>query len=430
MRGRGPTLGACPPPAAADLPYATPDFPGIGGTLRQRPEDFFVQELPLYEPSGEGAHVYFEAQKVGLTTREAIKRIARALDLAPRDVGYAGLKDKHAITRQLFSVPTQGTGIDEERVTRLEVEGVYPQWASLHNNKLKVGHLAGNRFAIKVRDVNPPDVIKLRPVLDRLGKTGLPNYYGEQRFGVDAQRPTHALGLALARRDFDGFLRLFLGGTDPRPDVAEARRLFDAGEREAALAAWPANLAPERATLETLVRSGGDAERAVRRIDPKTRQFYLSAAQSAVFNEVVADRVRDGTLAALLDGDVAVKHADDLRLGGMFTVEDAAAEQPRCERWEISPTGPMPGRKAKPAASTVAGRERQAAERLGVALDVFDTETGARRPLRVRPIDTTLAAGSDEHGGHITVAFTLPAGSFATVLLRELMKGPHANPQT
>jgi tRNA pseudouridine13 synthase len=406
----------------ARLPCATPEFAGVGGTIRTRPEDFFVQEIGLYEPSGEGEHILFEAQKVGLTTRDAVRRIARALDLAPSEVGYAGLKDKHAITRQVFSVPGKN-GVDEDRVMRMEADGVFPHWAARHGNKLKVGHLAGNRFAVKIRDVNPTDVVKLRPVLDRLARDGLPNYFGEQRFGIDAGRPTDVLGLALIRRDYEGFCRLLLGGDDHRPDVAEARTLFDAGDRQAALAAWPRNLAMERRVLEVLVR-GNDPRKAAMAVDKVVRRFYLSAAQSAVFNQVLSQRVSAGTYTKVHAGDVAVKHIDELRTGGMFLVEDVQAEQERADRWEISPTGPLFGKKMKQPAGAVADAERAAVEAVGARPEDFDTETGARRPLRVRPSETTLAAGSDEHGGHITVAFSLPAGCFATVLLRELMKSP------
>src|SRR5688572_28143035 len=87
-----------------DLPYLTPDFPGIPGTLKARPEDFFVQEIPLYEPSGQGEHVYAEIQKVGLTTFDAINRISRALNVSPRGIGYAGMKDAQAVTRQTVSI--------------------------------------------------------------------------------------------------------------------------------------------------------------------------------------------------------------------------------------------------------------------------------------------------------------------------------------
>ena len=407
-------------PAHAPLPYATPGFAGIGGTIRNRPEDFFVQEIPLYEPSGEGEHILLEAQKLDLTTREAVRRIARALQIPTGEVGYAGQKDRHALTRQLFSVPA-ARGIDEERVMKMAAEGVFPMWAARHGNKLKVGHLAGNRFAIKIRDVNPADVVKLRPVIDELGRDGLPNYYGEQRFGADGARSTDSLGLAMIRGDWQALCDRLLGGADHRPDVAAARAIYDAGDTAGALAAWPANIAMERRVLEVLVKTG-DPQRASRAIDKPLRRLYLSAAQSAVFNQVLAERLRAGTLSRVLAGDVAVKHVDDLRTGGMFLVEDPAAEQARADRWEISPTGPMPGRKMMKTAGEVADAERAVAVALGVQPEDFDTETGARRSLRVRPIDTSLAAGTDEHGGHITVAFTLPAGSFATVLLRELMK--------
>ena len=203
--------------------------------------------------------------------------------------------------------------------------------------------------------------------------------------------------------------------------MAAARRLYVAGEREAALTAWPGNVTMERRVLEALVRTG-HPRRATRAVDKPARRLYLSAAQSALFNAVLARRVRAGTHFRLLTGDVAVKHTDSLRLGGMFLVEDPEAEQPRAQRWEISPTGPMFGRKIKAAAEDAAGIELESAAALGVRIEDFDTETGARRPLRVRPTDTTLAAGTDDHGPHITVAFSLPAGSFATVLLRELMK--------
>src|SRR5690349_7654043 len=162
-----------------NFPYLTRDFPGIGGTIKQRPEDFFVQEIPLYEPSGEGEHVYLDVQKIGLTTFEAIKRLPDALHVSSSDLGYAGLKDAGAITRQVVSSP----GTTEQAAMNLRIPDMTIQWAARHANKMRLGHLAGNRFAIKLRDVNPTDVVKLQPVLDVLTTRGLPNFFGEQRFG-------------------------------------------------------------------------------------------------------------------------------------------------------------------------------------------------------------------------------------------------------
>src|SRR3954467_3196109 len=162
-----------------DLPYLTRWFPGIGGSIKNRPEDFFVQEVPLYEPSGQGEHVYCEIQKTGVSTFEAIDRLGRALKVSGRDFGYAGMKDARAVTRQVFSIP----GVTEEQVMTAGVPGIQVLWAARHGNKLRLGHLAGNRFAIKIRGVTPTDVVRLEPVLAELGGRGMPNYFGEQRFG-------------------------------------------------------------------------------------------------------------------------------------------------------------------------------------------------------------------------------------------------------
>src|SRR5438270_4517497 len=125
-----------------DLPYLTRDIPGIGGSLKDRAEDFFVQEIPAYEPAGDGGHVFSEIQKVNLTTFDAINQIASALGISSRDIGYAGLKDARAVTRQLISI----WGVTPERVAELKLPGIEIRWAIRHGNKLRLGHLAGNRF--------------------------------------------------------------------------------------------------------------------------------------------------------------------------------------------------------------------------------------------------------------------------------------------
>jgi tRNA pseudouridine13 synthase len=176
----------------------------------------------------------------------------------------------------------------------------------------------------------------------------------------------------------------------------------------------------ERAVLARLIKTG-NATAAVKSVDEKVRKLWVSALQSRLFNDVLARRI--DAIDQLLDGDLAYKHEN----GACFSVGSAAVEQPRCGAFEISPTGPLLGCRM-----TLPDREP-----LRVEQDVFDRAgltpadfrsprlgkvRGARRPLRVRPDDVELAAGVDEHGAHVTVAFTLPAGSFATVLLRELMK--------
>lgn len=402
------------------LPYLN-SFPGIGGVIKQRPEDFFVQELPLYEPGGEGEHVYVEVQKVGLSTFDAINRLADLLHVSSRDIGFAGMKDAQAVTRQIFSIH----GTTEERAMSVRLPNLAVQWAVRHGNKLRLGHLSGNRFAIKIREVNPTDVVKLQPVVEELQRRGLPNFFGEQRFG--RRDNNDQLGAALVRSDNVAVLRLLLGTPDRNlddPQQYEARAAFDRRDNEAALHKFPRHCGMERRILARLIKAQ-KAGSAVRAIDEKLRRLWVSALQSRVFNDVLARRV--GSIDRLMDGDLAYKHEN----GACFTVGSAAAEQARCEAWEISPTGPLVGYRMTWPHGEPGAIEHEVLDRFGLKPEMFKQHgrlrvKGARRPLRVRPADVTLAAGVDEHGGHITVAFTLPPGAFATVLLRELMKNDAA----
>src|SRR5688572_25811525 len=144
-----------------ELPYLIEDFAGVGGRIKERPEDFAVTEIPLYEPSGQGEHVYCEIQKVNLTTFDAVNRIAAALNVHPKAIGFAGMKDAKAVTRQTLSIH----GTAPEAVQNLKVDGVGVLWVDRHLNKIRLGHLKGNRFVIKIRGVNATDVVKLHPVL-------------------------------------------------------------------------------------------------------------------------------------------------------------------------------------------------------------------------------------------------------------------------
>jgi len=402
-----------------DLPYLTPDFPGLAGSIKQRPEDFFVQELPLYEPVGQGEHVYAEIQKVGITTFEAINRIARALNVSPRDIGYAGMKDAHAVTVQTLSI----FGTTPEAVMALKIDGVTVRWAIRHGNKLRLGHLKANRFAVRLRGVSPTDVLKLTPVLKTLQERGLPNYFGEQRFG--RRGDNHLLGAAIIRCDPKGVLDQLLGKPMPTvedPQTTGARKAFDRGDHKLAMKLWPRKSGMERRILARLIKTGKPVA-AFKAIDERLRRLWVSAAQSWMFNQVLAKRMEAGNFDQLLAGDLAYKHEN----GACFAVESADTEQPRAAAFEVSPTGPLVGyRMTLPTGEPLAIEEAVMAEAHLHPQD-FKNEhgqrvKGARRPLRVKPEDVELTGGVDDHGPHITVAFTLPAGSFATVLLRELTK--------
>ena len=149
----------------ASAAYLTADVPGIGGVIKQRPEDFLVEEIPLYEPCGEGEHIYLMVEKRHMPTFEAMGVVANHFGVRHEAVGYAGLKDKHAVTRQVLSVHAPGKR--PEDFPMIQHDRMAVLWADLHTNKLRQGHLKGNRFSIKVRSTDMSKALHAKRVLDR-----------------------------------------------------------------------------------------------------------------------------------------------------------------------------------------------------------------------------------------------------------------------
>lgn len=332
-------------------PLLTAELPGAGGQIKTHPEDFEVEEIPAYEPSGQGDFLYLWIEKRDMGAEFFARQIAKRLAIPTSEVGTAGLKDRRAVTRQMVSVPAAAEG----NLSHLNGEGITVLRTGRHTNKLRPGHLHGNRFRILIRVNQAAQARLAEPILDRIRAQGLPNYFGPQRFGRDGE--TLHLGLALLR-----------------------------------------------------------GEKSIRQ--PFLKKLALSAAQAAIFNHCLAQRTRDGLLHRVLPGDVMCK----VPFGGMFVATDMAEEQRRFDAREIVSAGPIVGRKTFAAAQHAAERER-------IALAAFDlTETafhgfgkllqGTRRHNLVYLND--LAAAEEADG--VRLSFTLPAGSYATVLLREVMK--------
>jgi tRNA pseudouridine13 synthase len=354
--------------ATAALPYLTADLPGTGGALRVELDDFTVEELPAYPPSGQGEHVFAWIEKRGVTTLAAMRALARAVGVRPEDVGSAGLKDRAAVTRQLLSFPPP---VVPGALLAADAPGVRVLSAVPHPHKLRTGHLRGNRFHLVVRRLAvPPDEAarRARAVLARLGEPpGSPNWFGEQRFGA-------------------------------------------AGD----------NAAAGRALLR-----GGDQRQARPRWGHRERRLLVSAYQSELFNRYLRRRIEDGLYRRVLSGDLL-----SLRRGGLFPTSDPAADQERLEAGELAPTGPIFGHKMRAPAegSEAARRERAilAEEELAPAdfRRLGKLAPGTRRPLSV-PLD---GAAAEEHGPDaIRVELTLPAGAYATAVMREIMKGSEAS---
>jgi tRNA pseudouridine13 synthase len=336
-----------------DLPYVSDELPGIGGEIKVKPMHFVVEEIPLYEPSGEGQHVYVRLGREGWTTRSVENALARLFNLRDVDIGCAGRKDRQARATQTFSLslPT----LDEDTVGRRIRENLPfdVEWVRRHSNKIKAGHLLGNRFRIVLLGPAPDALGQARAIVKALQERGLPNFYGPQRFGREG-------------------------------DNAQRGR-------------------------EILLSGHGPSKRWLRRL-------LLRAYQSALFNTWLVRRIESGWFESLLTGDVAKK----LDTGGLFAVEDAVAEQPRFECDEVTFTGPIYGYRMWWATGKPGELEHEVLDREGVTESMLHRAqlSGSRRRARLLLDDLDVKP----HPEGLLFSFSLPKGSYATTVLREVMK--------
>jgi tRNA pseudouridine13 synthase len=191
-------------------PFISADLPGIGGEIKAEPAHFVVEEIPLYEPVGEGEHVYVRLIREGWTTRALQERLVDLFGLREVDVGCAGLKDKHARVTQTFSLllrDVDGVTVAQRIQEALPVEVL---WARRHRNKLKRGHLLGNRFHIVVLDPEPQAMARAGAIAQVVQAHGLPNFYGVQRFGISGENAKRGREVLLGRGPRRRWLRRFL----------------------------------------------------------------------------------------------------------------------------------------------------------------------------------------------------------------------------
>ncbi len=405
--------------------YLTADLPGTGGHIRASASDFLVEELPLYEPAGAGDHLYLRIEKTGLSTHDAVRRIARALRVRPREIGYAGLKDARAVTVQSLSV--EHVEEDAARVALAEIEGIRILGFARHRNKLRLGHLAGNRFTLRVRGVSGDAEIRARTILDDLSTRGCPNWFGAQRFG--RRGDNDRVGHALVRQDPAAAVLALLGGSSDAEDGLMASREFAAeGRWKEAFEAAPRGARTETGVLRELAR-GRDPKRALRAIPRKLTRLLVSAYQSRLFNRLLAARLPD--LATMEAGDLAYLHDR----GAVFAVDDVAAAQERADALEISPSAPLFGTRLLLAEGEPGARERALLEAEGLTLDDFNVPgagsfRGERRSLRIalRDVSAESAPPTDDGQHSIVVRFVLPRGCYATTVLGEILKTPKTAP--
>ena len=350
---------------------------GIGGRLSVGPEHFSVHELPRYRASGEGEHCFVHILKVGRSTDEALEALAQGSSVPVEGIGYAGRKDRDAVSTQWLSLPCT-----PEEVSSADPEVVVLS-ASPHEQKLKLGHLSGNLFSVLIDEVEAPEL--LDDCLSALAR-GVPNYFGPQRFG----RPWYSAPLSEGQ---------------PHPMDATGAYIQD-----------PLNPARDNVdrALELLAMS--QAKGRAPKMKKKTFKLMLSALQSALFNLWLGERLRDGLGAQVIEGDVCRKLE-----GGTFTSSDSAEDSARLMRGEIEVLGPLIGPKLFPAQAEALAREEALYERWGLSEalrgQLGRAWRGDRRAMRLRPAG--LKARREQRG--LRLSFTLPSGAYATTIAGALI---------
>lgn len=323
------------------------------GRYKSAPEDFVVEEVPAYEPSGRGDHVWMWVEKRSLSTFDLLHDLARVLHRDEREFGIAGLKDAQAISRQWVSLEHA----DLARCEAARGERFAVLRATRHGNKVRMGHLRGNRFAVVLRGTQPGDVERAARALEELGRVGVPNYFGEQRFGKRGANLQKGLDI----------LR-------------------------------------------------GNARAIAARMPRRVFGLVISAVQSEVFNRVVA--ARTATLGTLLDGDLAWLHRNGAVFPvPVAAAEQARAASFELSPTGPMPGPEMPEPAGEPAAIEAAALAALDLRRADFAGLPFRLARGERRPLRVRVEDVDARAEADG----VRLAFTLPRGAYATAVLRELL---------
>ncbi|MCW8808491.1 MAG: tRNA pseudouridine(13) synthase TruD [Rhodanobacter sp.] len=329
------------------LPWAY-GAPPLIAQLRASPEDFRVEEILGYDADGKGEHLLLWVEKRGANTDWVARELAKFAGVPPVAVGYAGMKDRHAVTRQTFSV--QLAGKPDPDWSLLPHPEVKVLAAKRHSRKLKRGALRGNRFILVLRGVQGDREAADR-VLAQIAARGVPNYFGEQRFGRE-------------------------GG-----NVAQARAMF-----------------------------------AGRRVERDKRSMLLSAARSQIFNNVLAARVDRGAWDTPLEGEIW-SLAGSRSWFGPEPFTEVLAE--RLARADIHPSGPLWGQGEPPTVSEAGALEREVAAAssdlvAGLAAARMDQE---RRPLRLIPQGLNWRWLDQDA---LELVFELPAGAYATVVVREL----------
>jgi len=447
---------AYPVERAVGIEQFVSDAEGVGGHLRESPEDFRVREVERFEAEASdadsGAYPYLVVRATlrEWDTNDFARRLSDELGISRERVSWAGTKDKHAVTTQLFTLRT----VDSADLADVSIYDAEIEVVGRAGRDLQFGDLAGNEFEIVVRDPDRPE--NAREIRDQLREwagdpLAVPNYFGQQRFG--SRRPvTHEVGLRVVREEWEDAVRAYVANPyESEPEASrEARRAvadhFADRDWQAALEATPRRLGFERAMLSALAESDGnrpeDFRAALEAVPSNLQRLFVNAAQSYAFNRILSERLARGLafdrpvagdvvcFAETVDG-LTVPDPDRAQRVTDNRVETVARH---CERGRAFVTAPLVGTETELGEGEPGDVERAVLDDLDLAPGDFDLpgefhSTGTRRAILVRTdldvesgVEGGKEGGADDSGSALTFDFSLPKGSYATVLLREFLK--------
>ncbi|MBU1658277.1 tRNA pseudouridine(13) synthase TruD [bacterium] len=338
--------------------------------FRQSSRDFVVEEIPLYEFSGEGEHLVLYVRKKNLSTLELVGILAKYLGIKNKDIGYAGLKDKHAMTKQYISLHKKY----EEAMEKFSDENIKIISKTHHNNKIKIGHLRGNRFFIRLKKVNPTSALKIDEALKNINTFGMPNFFGYQRFGNDGDN--HIEGEKIAKGE-------------KRERNPKIKKLLINAYQSHLFNLWLSR----RLEINTLVKSFETSELETL-LNMPNEELKKLKAQKHPFK--------------LITGDIMEHYP----YGRLFEFDGTQEDIERFMKRSISPTGLLCGNKVKHALGQAGEIEKD--------FDDVISEDGARRYAWIYAENIEGKYRSEEAWYELN--FSLPKGSYATVFVEEIAK--------
>ena len=407
--------------------FITP-FKGTDGIIRQSNEDFYVEEVLLEQPTGEGPNTWLLIEKNGRTTLDVVLDIAKNLHISRKRTGFAGMKDRSAITKQWLCV----SNITPEELPDFNeiLYNVKVLDVKQNQKKLRIGQLKGNKFRLNIHNTLDPvnDKIIAEEVLESLKETGVPNYYGFQRFG-EVRSNTHLVGKCLVESNIKKAVDTYIGNpSDGEYDqIYQARLLYDEGKLKESYELMPKSMRYEKYMLKELIRSEDkhgeilekDYIKAIESLPKPLKRMFVNAYESELFNKIVNERSKIGINKyypgdIIIDGDERWIHEIDEN-----TIQDDI------DNFTLNPTAPLIGSKVPLADGKQGEIERKVIEEENITQESFECPKtpklgshGIRRSVRFKISDTKVEQTDDG----IIVEFFIPKGCYATAVLREIMK--------